>query len=210
MMHILADAGDFTGLPLAPFVPLFMLGCGVIALVGIVCLRFLFSSRRRMWHGVVFVGSLPFTWLVVSFLWALHQQALLHPPPTPEQQRGQAWQGTGSTLNYMVAQYYLQHPERFRFPHEDDEAEADGLLDSIRLPEPNNSGFRFCDGKLYSPWGDEVVIVVDHNRDYRLKARGRVHEYKSDGVVGCALLRTAPDAPEPFTSILGWVRPIPK
>ena len=210
MMQLLANAGDFSGLPFAGFVPFFMVACAIVALFGVVCLCFLFSSRRRVWHGIVFAGSLPFTWLVISFLWELHQQTLLHPPPTPQQQSEQGWQGTGQFLNAMIAQYYLQHPERFRFPHGDDEAEADGLLDAIRLPEPNNSGFRFRDGKLYSPWGDEVVIVVDHNRDSRLEARGRVHDYQSDGVFGCALLRTAPDAPEPWTLALGWIRPIPK
>jgi hypothetical protein len=210
MMPILASTGDFSGLPLAPFVPLFMLGCGVIAALGVVCFGFLLTPRRRLWHGVVFVASLPFTWLVASFLWALHQQTLLHPPPSSEQQREQGWQGTGQLLNTMVGQYYLQHPERFRFRHGDDEAEADGLLDFIRLPEPNNSGFRFQAGKLYSPYGDEVVIVVDHDSNYRLEARGRVHEYPSDGVFACALLRTAPDAQEPWTLALGWIRPFPK
>ena len=211
MMQLLASAGDFSGLPLAPFVPLFMVGCGLVAFFGVVCLGFLFTSRRRVWHGVVFVGSLPFTWLVVSFLLALHQQNLLHPPPTPEQQKAQAWQGTGSLLNSMVAQYFLQHPERFRFPHGDDEAEADGLLEFIKLPEPNNSGFRFRDGKLYSPWGDEVVIVVDHNHKNQLEARGRVWPYHwRDNVSQCALLRTAPDAPEPWSAIPGWIQAIPK
>jgi hypothetical protein len=210
-MTLLAATGDFSGLPLAPLVPLFMVGCGIIALIGIVCGCYLLSSRRRVWHGIVFVVSLPFTWLVASFLWALHEQSLLHPLPAPQQQRAQAWQGTGGLLNSMVAQYYLQHPERFRFPRGDDETEADGLLDFIRLPEPNNSGFRFHNGHLFSPWGDEVVIVVDRNSDSRLEARGHVHEYKwANGVSQCALLRTAPDAPEPWAAIPGWIQPIPK
>jgi len=211
MIPILASSGDFSGLPLAPLVPIFMLGCGVVGVLGIVCLGFLSSPRRRIWHGVAFVASLPFTFLVVTFLYALHQQDVLHPPATPEVQREQHWQGSGQHLNDMIALYYYDHPERFHFPHGDDEAEADGLIEAVKFPEPNDSGFTFHDGKIFSPYGDEVVVVVDHNHKSRLEARGKVWPYHwRNNVSQVGLLRTAPDAPEPWSAAGGIIQPLPK
>lgn len=201
-MLILASQADFRGLELTPLVPPFMAACGIIGFLGLVCLGSLFSRRRRIWHGVVFVISLPFTGLVGMFLYALHQQDVLHPPASPELQREQHWQGSGSFISDMVTTYYIQHPERFHFPHGDGEAEVDGLSDFLRscLPEPNDSHFSIHDGKLFSPFGDEVIVVVDRDHKSLLEARGKTFSYHwRNNVAALGLLRLAPDAPDPWT-----------
>ena len=77
------------------------------------------------------------------------------------------WHNLGITVNPLLRAYYRTNPARFKFPHNDDEAEVDGFADYVA-----NQGVAIKHSQLVDPWGDPVHLVVDHNGNFFLEARG--------------------------------------
>ena len=87
---------------------------------------------------------------------------------TLTRERLEQWQELGATINPLLREYYDQYPDRFHFYHGDDEAEVDGFSDYLR-----RGGISVAGKRLVDPWGDPVHFVVDHDRDFLLRARGK-------------------------------------
>ena len=116
-------------------------------------------------------------------------------------------------VNYHLYAYTEKHPERVKFAGEDEVANVEGFVDYLASISPitvrwgeNGTTFSllFYEGKLLTPWGDEVFFLIDRNKDGYLSAFGEkcsVNHYadpwKLEGfqyskAVGIAL-RKAPD-----------------
>lgn len=194
-------------------VPPLIIVCSIISLGGLICLGFLFTKKRRIGYVAGFILSFPFLGLISAILFFELKQAAEHPSLTPLEEKEQTWQDVGGTINGLVADYYYDHPDRFRFLRGDDEAEADAEFLSYlgRFLNGSGTGFMIRDGKLFSPYGDQAVIVIDHDKNLVLEARGYKFPYSNGEHYACALLRLDPNAsPERWTRMLNWfdIQPI--
>ena len=77
------------------------------------------------------------------------------------------WQQLGSAVNPLLRDYYRTHPAKFRFPHNDGEAEIEGFAEYA-----SSHGIHLKEGKIVDPWGDPVHFVIDHNGERALAQRG--------------------------------------
>jgi len=89
---------------------------------------------------------------------------------TLAQHRLEEWQELGATINPLLREYYDEHPERFHFSRGDDEAEIDGFSDYLR-----SAGILVAGKRMVDPWGHPVHFIVDHDRDFLLRARGKLY-----------------------------------
>ena len=78
------------------------------------------------------------------------------------------WQQLGSTVNPLLREYYLANPEKFRFPHNDSEAEIEGFEEYA-----SSHGIHLKEGKIVDPWGDPVHFVIARNGAKALEARNQ-------------------------------------
>ena len=84
-------------------------------------------------------------------------------------------------LNYHLYAYTGQYPERVKFAGEDEVANVEGFVDYLAAISPvtvrvreNGTTFSlgFYEGKLFTPWGDEIYFLFDRNKDGYLSAFG--------------------------------------
>lgn len=80
------------------------------------------------------------------------------------------WQQLGSTVNPLLRDYYQTYPAKFRFPHNDCEAEIEGFAEYA-----NDHGIHLKEGKIVDPWGDPVHFVIAHNGERALEARNQFY-----------------------------------
>jgi hypothetical protein len=78
------------------------------------------------------------------------------------------WQQLGSAVNPLLRDYYRIYPAKFRFPHNDSEAEIEGFAEYA-----NGHGIHLKEGKIVDPWGDPVHFLIAHNGEKALVARGQ-------------------------------------
>jgi hypothetical protein len=78
------------------------------------------------------------------------------------------WQQLGSAVNPLLRDYYRTHTAKFRFPHNDGEAEIEGFAEYA-----SSHGIYLKEGKIVDPWGDPVHFVIAHNGERALAARGQ-------------------------------------
>lgn len=116
-------------------------------------------------------------------------------------------------VNYHLYTYTEKHPERVKFAGEDEVANVEGFVDYLASMSPitvlwAENGIKasllFHEGKLLTPWGDEIFFLIDRNKDGYLTAFGEkcsvnhfADPWKFEGfqyskAVGMAL-RKAPD-----------------
>jgi len=146
-----------------------MLACGVVGIFGLICLGLLFSRKRRVWHGLVFAASLPFSWLCVSFLITLHTQH--------QQHSGDEFV---FTLPPMAREYAQLHPDRIHRIASDEECVLEGFTDWFRdtIAERKRDWpdiikiFSYRDGKILDPQGVPVAYACDFNFDGVIDFRG--------------------------------------
>ena len=84
-------------------------------------------------------------------------------------------------LNYLLYAYTGQYPERVKFAGEDEVANVEGFVDYLAAISPVTVRVRengpayslgFYEGKLFTPWGDEIYFLFDRNKDGYLSAFG--------------------------------------
>ena len=83
-------------------------------------------------------------------------------------------------LNYHLFSYTEKHPELVKFPGEDEVANVEGFVDYLAAISPitvldyDSTPFSllFFNGKILTPWGDEIIFVVDRNKYGFLSAFG--------------------------------------
>ena len=84
-------------------------------------------------------------------------------------------------VNYHLFSYTEKHPERVKFTGEDEVANVEGFVDYLAAISPitarwGENGITFSlllhEGKLLTPWGDEILFLVDRNMDGYLSAFG--------------------------------------
>ena len=84
-------------------------------------------------------------------------------------------------LNYLLYAYTGQYPERVKFAGEDEVANVEGFVDYLAAISPvtvrvreNGTDYSlgFYEGKLFTPWGDEIYFLFDRNKDGYLSAFG--------------------------------------
>ena len=116
-------------------------------------------------------------------------------------------------VNYDLYAYTEKHPERVKFAGEDEVAHVEGFVDylasmsPITVPWAENGitvSLLFHEGKLLTPWGDEIFFLIDRNKDGYLTAFGekcsvnhfadpwKLEGFQYSKAVGMAL-RKAPD-----------------
>ena len=126
------------------------------------------------------------------------------------------WSSSGACcgkVNYHLYAYTQRHPERVKFTSDDEIANVEGFVDYLAAISPitvrwgensNTDSLIFHEGKLYTPWGDEIFFLVDRDKDGFLSAFGvkcsingyadplKLEGFKYSKAVGIAL-RKAPD-----------------
>jgi hypothetical protein len=80
------------------------------------------------------------------------------------------WQQLGSAVNPLLRDYYRTYPAKFRFPHNDGEAEIEGFVEYA-----SGHGIRLKEDKIVDPWGDPVHFVIAHNGETALVARNQFY-----------------------------------
>lgn len=83
-------------------------------------------------------------------------------------------------LNYHLFSYTDKHPERVKFPGEDEVANVEGFVDYLTAISPitvlDNDrkpfSLLFYNGKILTPWGDEIIFLIDRDKDGFLSAFG--------------------------------------
>ena len=91
-------------------------------------------------------------------------------------------------LNYYLFDYTDQHPESVRFLGGDDVATVDGFVEYlaskstiiVKDEDGNKACLVFFHGAVLTPWGQEIVFLVDRKKDGYLSAfgeRASVNEY---------------------------------
>jgi|GEM_PF-4557551 len=84
-------------------------------------------------------------------------------------------------VNYHLFAYTEKHPERVKFAGEDEVANVEGFVEYLAGISPITVRFTdngipfsllFYEGKLLTPWGDEIFFLVDRNKDRYLSAFG--------------------------------------
>jgi hypothetical protein len=83
-------------------------------------------------------------------------------------------------LNYHLFSYTEKHPDRVTFTGEDEVANIKGFVDHLAAISPiivldhvgTPFSLLFFNGKILTPWGDEIIFVVDRNKDGYLSAFG--------------------------------------
>jgi hypothetical protein len=83
-------------------------------------------------------------------------------------------------LNYHLFDYTDRHPDRVKFSDDSEVASIEGFVDYLATKSP--IFVRGMDGAKYSliffregiltPWGDEIIFLIDRNSDGYLKAFG--------------------------------------
>jgi hypothetical protein len=83
-------------------------------------------------------------------------------------------------LNYHLFEYTDRHPDRVKFEGDDEVATIEGFFDYLATVSPIFvSGFGgdkysliFFRGAILTPWGDEILFLIDRNKDGYLTAFG--------------------------------------
>ena len=124
-------------------------------------------------------------------------------------------------LNYHLFDYTNRHPERVKYTGDDDVVTVDGFIEylvskspfPVREDDGMTAALIFFDGRIFTPWGQEIVFLVDRKKDGYLTAfgeRASVNEYadpwKKEGfkyskAVGITL-KSRPDFVDPGGRLL--------
>jgi hypothetical protein len=82
---------------------------------------------------------------------------------------------------YHLFEYTERHPERVKYAGDDDVAAVEGFVDYLATRTPiivkDDDGYVvscliFFNGAVYTPWGQEVVLLVSRTNDGYLRAFG--------------------------------------
>ena len=170
MQPTIAAAGDFSGLPLAPFVPLFIALCCIASLFGIFCLCRLVSSNRKPWHFIGLLAAAPFSVIATQFFFALHTQHRRH-------------EGGEFTfiLPPMAREYAQLYPGRIRRIGFDEECSLEGFTQWFQptVAERKRNWpavlkiFSYRGDAILDPQGIPVAYACDFNLDGVIDFRGQ-------------------------------------
>lgn len=81
-------------------------------------------------------------------------------------------------LNYHLFDYTERHPDRVKFPDDSEVASIEGFVDYLASKSPilvqGMNGVKysliFFRGAILTPWGDEIIFLVDRDGDGYLSA----------------------------------------
>jgi len=114
-------------------------------------------------------------------------------------------------LNFYLFEYTDKHPDRIKFSGDDEVATIEGFYEYLLTKSPifvrgldedtNKYSLIFFRGAILTPWGDEIVFLVDRDKDGYLTAFGdrrsvnhqadpwKVEGFKYSKAVGITLKR---------------------